>query len=94
MGYLGGVIMAKGIVKKVAFISSFKPRKCGIATFTTDLVESLSAEAPDIDCWAVALNDKPEGYTYPAKVRFVITQNRLAGELSQHKVPLICLDTD
>jgi glycosyltransferase involved in cell wall biosynthesis len=51
---------------------------CGIATFTTDLVEALSAEAPDINCWAVAMNDKPEGYAYPEKVRFVVNQNKLA----------------
>ena len=45
------------------------PRQCGIATFTTDLVEALSLEAPDIDCWAAAMNDKTEGYAYPEKVR-------------------------
>ncbi|UCC45195.1 MAG: glycosyltransferase family 4 protein, partial [Candidatus Zixiibacteriota bacterium] len=62
----------------VAVIGNYLPRLCGIATFTTDLVEALSAEAPDINCWAVAMNDKPEGYAYPAKVRFVVNQNRLA----------------
>jgi len=45
------------------------PRLCGIATFTTDLVEGISVEAPDIQCWAAAMNDKPEGYPYPEKVR-------------------------
>jgi polysaccharide biosynthesis protein PslF len=29
-------------VKEVAFVSTFPPRKCGIATFTSDLVNSLS----------------------------------------------------
>ncbi len=67
----------KGI-GSVAVIGNYMPRLCGIATFTTDLVEALSAEAPDINCWAVAMNDKPEGYTYPGKVRFVVNQNRLA----------------
>ncbi|MBU1319369.1 MAG: glycosyltransferase family 4 protein [candidate division Zixibacteria bacterium] len=65
-------------VGSVAVIGNYLPRQCGIATFTTDLVEALSAEAPDINCWAVAMNDKPEGYAYPGKVRFVINQNRLA----------------
>jgi glycosyltransferase involved in cell wall biosynthesis len=67
----------KGI-GSVAVIGNYLPRLCGIATFTTDLVEALSAEAPDINCWALAMNDKPEGYAYPGKVRFVINQNRLA----------------
>ena len=54
------------------------PRQCGIATFTTDLVEGLSAEAPDINCWAAAMNDTPEGYHYPDNVRFEINQNKLS----------------
>ncbi|MHC4539086.1 MAG: glycosyltransferase family 4 protein, partial [Planctomycetota bacterium] len=65
-------------IGSVAVIGNYLPRVCGIATFTTDLVEALSAEAPDINCWAVAMNDKPDGYAYPGKVRFVVNQNRLA----------------
>jgi glycosyltransferase involved in cell wall biosynthesis len=65
-------------IGSVAVIGNYLPRLCGIATFTTDLVEALSAEAPAINCWAVAMNDTPEGYAYPGKVRFVVNQNRLA----------------
>ena len=65
-------------IDSVAVIGNYLPRQCGIATFTTDLVEGLSAEALDINCWAVAMNDKPEGYSYPEKVRFEINQNKLA----------------
>jgi glycosyltransferase involved in cell wall biosynthesis len=64
-------------IDSVAVIGNYLPRQCGIATFTTDLVEALSAEAPDINCWAVAINDKLEGYAYPEKVRFEINQNKL-----------------
>ena len=38
-------------IASVAVIGNYLPRQCGIATFTTDLVEGLSAEAPDIYCW-------------------------------------------
>ncbi len=65
-------------INSVAVIGNYLPRQCGIATFTTDLVEALSLEAPDIDCWAAAMNDKPEGYAYPEKVRFEINQNKLS----------------
>jgi len=65
-------------INSVAVIGNYLPRQCGIATFTTDLVEGLSAEAPDIYSWAAAMNDKPEGYRYPEKVRFEINQNKLA----------------
>src|SRR5210317_2559384 len=64
-------------INAVAVIGNYLPRQCGIATFTTDLVEALSAEAPDIYNWAAAMNDKPEGYPYPEKVRFEINQNKL-----------------
>ncbi len=65
-------------IDSVAVIGNYLPRQCGIATFTTDLVEGLSAEAPDIYNWAAAMNDKPEGYPYPEKVRFEINQNKLS----------------
>ena len=35
-------------IDSVAVIGKYLPRQCGIATFTTDLVEGLSVEAPDI----------------------------------------------
>ena len=48
-------------IRSVAVIGNYLPRRCGIATFTTDLVEALSAEAPEINCWAVAMNDSTRG---------------------------------
>jgi len=64
-------------IGSVAVIGNYSPRRCGIATFTTDLVEALSSEAPSINCWAVAMNDKSDGYAYPEKVRFEVSQNKL-----------------
>ncbi|MFC1587253.1 glycosyltransferase family 4 protein [Planctomycetota bacterium] len=65
-------------IDSVAVIGNYLPRQCGIATFTTDLVEAISTEAPDINCWGVVMNDRPEGYPYPEKVRFEIDQNKLS----------------
>jgi hypothetical protein len=83
-------------IHSVAVIGNYLPRQCGIATFTTDLVEGLSAEAPDINCWAAAMNDKPEGYPYPEKVRFEINQNKLSDyssgvSISQYQSNGYCL---
>ncbi|MBN1151280.1 glycosyltransferase family 4 protein [candidate division WOR-3 bacterium] len=61
-------------VRSVAVIGNYLPRMCGIATFTTDLVSALSSKG--IDCWAIAMNDRPEGYRYPKEVRFEINQNK------------------
>ncbi len=65
-------------IGSVAVIGNYLPRQCGIATFTTDLVDALSKEAPDVNLGAVAMNDNPEGYKYPEKVRFEIQQNKLS----------------
>jgi len=84
-------------INSVAVIGNYLPRQCGIATFTTDLVEALSTEAPDINCRAVVMNDKPEGYPYPEKVRFEINQNKLtdysvASEfLNISQVDIVCV---
>ncbi|MBD3346183.1 MAG: glycosyltransferase [Chitinivibrionales bacterium] len=65
-------------IRTVAVIGNYLPRMCGIATFTTDLVSALSKAGNDIDCWAVAMNDRLEGYRYPDKVHFEINQSRLS----------------
>lgn len=53
---------------KIAFIGNYVPRQCGIATFTTDLCESVAREVPDISCVTVAMNDTAEAYEYPDRV--------------------------
>lgn len=61
-------------LKKITFIGNYSPRKCGIATFTTDLCESFARKFPNILCHVVAMNDVPTGYAYPDRVRFEITE--------------------
>lgn len=63
-------------INSVAVIGNYLPRKCGIATFTTDLVQSLSSQS--FRCKAIAMNDKPEGYDYPEEVRFEINEDRIS----------------
>ena len=59
---------------RVAMIGTYVPRRCGIATFTSDLLTSLSAQAPGAELWAVAINDLAEGYAYPPEVQFEVGQ--------------------
>jgi glycosyltransferase involved in cell wall biosynthesis len=59
---------------RIAVIGNYTPRRCGIATFTADLAESLAAEAPDSEVWATAMNDVPEGYPYPSRVHFEVNE--------------------
>jgi len=81
----------------VALIGNYVPRQCGIATFTADLLEALSIEGPDMECWAVVMNDVPEGYRYPPRVRFEVDYKnlddyRLAADfLNMNQVDIVCL---
>ena len=61
---------------RVAFVGNYLPRRCGIATFTTDLCTALAGHA--VECLAVAMNDCSERYDYPPPVRFTVEQNDLA----------------
>jgi len=82
---------------KIALIGNHLPRQCGIATFTTDLLAGLAEENPSGECWAVVMNDIPEGYRYPAQVRFEVNQRvlaeyRLAADfLNMNRVEVVCL---
>lgn len=61
--------------RHIAFIGNHPPRRCGIATFTSDICEAIAAEFPEASCFAGAMNDRPEGYDYPPRVRFEIAQD-------------------
>jgi len=59
--------------KKIIFIGNYLPRQCGIATFTTDLCESVAKiKSPAVECFAIAMNDRAAGYLYPERVRFIM----------------------
>jgi glycosyltransferase involved in cell wall biosynthesis len=62
---------------ELALIGNYLPRRCGIATFTTDLAEALSLEAhaPGDEVIAVAMTDIPEGYAYPGRVKYSVSEN-------------------
>jgi glycosyltransferase involved in cell wall biosynthesis len=66
--------MPKSVSKKVVFISSFPPRKCGIATFTSDLISSTAAAAKgEFEPLVVALRSEDNKYDDP--VKFELRQN-------------------
>ena len=63
----------KYIKNSVYFIGNYLPRKCGIATFTTDISKSIGRQG-HIDANIVAMNDILDGYIYPDEVKFEIYQ--------------------
>ena len=68
--------VASGI-KTIAFLGNYLPRKCGIATFTADLLGAVAARHPQGRCFAVPVNDIEGCYQYPDVVRFEIEERDL-----------------
>jgi glycosyltransferase involved in cell wall biosynthesis len=59
----------------VALLGNHLPRRCGIATFTTDLSAAITGEFPALDCLVFAMNAAGPRHAYPPMVRFEIEEN-------------------
>lgn len=84
-------------LNRIAFIGNYLPRQCGIATFTTDLAEAIALAYSNTTCIAIPVNDIEEGYAYPSRVRFELTEkdiesyHRAADFLNVNNVDLVSL---
>ncbi len=70
-----------GRLKRVAFIGNSLPRRCGIATFTSDLQEAVAASVPGLDTCIVAMTDPGHSYLYPPSVRLEIGEGEMRNYL-------------
>ncbi|MEO8667758.1 MAG: glycosyltransferase, partial [Bauldia sp.] len=84
-------------LNKIGVVGTYVPRRCGIATFSADLLAAMQTASPSAEWWSVAMNDTPEGYDYPPEVHFevgqkVLTDYRLAADfLNMNQVEAVCL---
>jgi hypothetical protein len=51
--------------RRVALIGGFRPRKCGIATFTTDIFEQLGQHHPEIAIDLHVIDSAEDRHDYP-----------------------------
>ena len=92
-----GLVKETSKVRKIAFVGDHLPRKCGIATFTSDLLAAVAAAHPQSECFCVSVNDQKGGYEYPEVVRFEIEEQdlssylRAADFLNISNVDIVCL---
>src|SRR5579872_3542119 len=92
-----GLVKETSKVRKIAFVGDHLPRKCGIATFTSDLLAAVAAAYPQSECFCVSVNDIKGGYEYPEVVRFEIEEQdlssylRAADFLNISNVDIVCL---
>ena len=68
--------LSSALVPHVALIGGFSPRRCGIATFTTDVYASLKSTFPSakLDVYAVVPNNV-DAVQYGAPVRSIFVEN-------------------
>lgn len=65
-------------VNRLALIGNSLPRRCGLATFTSDCFHALTASYPELAVDVYAMTDRAGGYSYPPEVRMSIDQNSLS----------------
>src|SRR2546428_3124630 len=74
-------LAAQNGVIRIAFVASAVPRRCGIATFTADLMAAVKAADPAVRCIPAAI-DEPD--TTPADGPQVPVRNR-QGDKASHR---------
>jgi glycosyltransferase involved in cell wall biosynthesis len=57
-------------LKSIIHFSSFLPKRCGLATYTAALIQSIENNYFDIKNEVVAVSDRKEGYKYPTMVKY------------------------
>jgi glycosyltransferase involved in cell wall biosynthesis len=84
-------------LRRIAVIGNSLPRRCGIATFTTDLQQAISISRPDLGTTIVAMTDHGQTYDYPPAVAFQIKDGnieeytRAADFLNAGRFDAVCL---
>lgn len=84
-------------LRRIAVIGNSLPRRCGIATFTTDLQRAISNSRPNLESSIVAMTDHGQAYDYPATVALQIRDDtieeyvRAAAFLNAGRFDVACL---
>jgi len=84
-------------LRRIALIGNSLPRRCGIATFTTDLERAISTSRPNLETSIVAMTDHGQAYDYPASVALQVKDDsieeyvRAAAFLNAGRFDVVCL---
>jgi glycosyltransferase involved in cell wall biosynthesis len=84
-------------LRRIAVIGNSLPRRCGIATFTTDLQQAISTSRPNLETGIVAMTDHGQAYDYPSSVAMQIKDDnieeyvRAAEFLNADRFDTVCL---
>jgi glycosyltransferase involved in cell wall biosynthesis len=84
-------------LRRIAVIGNSLPRRCGIATFTTDLQQAISTSRLNLKTGIVAMTDRGQAYDYPPSVALQIKDGniedyvRAADFLNAGRFDVVCL---
>jgi glycosyltransferase involved in cell wall biosynthesis len=84
-------------LRRIGVIGNSLPRRCGIATFTTDLQRAISNSRPNLQTCIVAMTDHDQAYDYPASVALQIKDDSseeyvgAAAFLNAGRFDIVCL---
>ena len=84
-------------LRRIALIGNSLPRRCGIATFTTDLQSAISNSRQRLQSSIVAMTDRDQTYDYPVSVALQIKDDRIeeyvraAAFLNAGRFDVVCL---
>ena len=98
MEKLEKVIREKNICINGIYISSFIPRKCGIATYTKDLTRAIDLINPYCRAEIFAMVKPEDSIDYPPEVRFEINQYKIdsyikaAKHINSSRVDVVILE--
>ena len=98
MEKLKKVLREKNKCINAVYISSYVPRKCGIATYTKDLTAAIDLINPCSKAEIIALVKPDDKINYPAEVKFKINQYniesyiRAAQHINKSKADIVVLE--
>lgn len=75
------ILLNKSRSLRVIYVSSYIPRRCGIATFTKDLTNAINLLNPHALAEIMVMNRPGESFDYPWEAKFKIDQGNLLNYL-------------
>ena len=82
---------------RIAFVSTYPPRRCGIATFTTDLMHAMRDADEDTQTRVAAIDERNVVRAYNSEVRWRIRQGspegyvKAAEAINESTADVVCI---
>jgi predicted GH43/DUF377 family glycosyl hydrolase/glycosyltransferase involved in cell wall biosynthesis len=82
---------------RIAFVSTYPPRRCGIATFTSDLIGAMREADPRVQARVAAIDERNTVRAYGSEVRWRIRQGgpvaymAAAREIDRSNADVVCV---